>query len=122
MNKRIAVIFLSVALLFITSCESSNTQLEKTITLSLPELVYTKHARCRMECRLINEAEVREIIAANHTNEQKSNSNDKPCPTIAYEGYSRQSQHLRIVVAQCDKIWKVVTCIDLDNEHVCSCP
>ena len=75
-----------------------------------------------MECRLINEAEVREIIVANHINEQKSNSYNKPCPTIAYEGYSHQSQHLRIVIAQCDKIWKVVTCIDLDNEHVCSCP
>ncbi len=88
---------------------------------TLPPLVYTKHARCRMECRHINEAEIKEVLAENYINQRKSNTDGKPCPTYAYEGYSKEHQHLRIVIAKCDNTWKVVTCIDLGNEFDCNC-
>ena len=88
---------------------------------NIPPLIYTKHARCRMDCRHINEAEIKEVLVENNINERKSNANGHPCPTYAYEGYSNEHQHLRIVIAKCDNTWKVVTCIDLSNEYECDC-
>lgn len=86
----------------------------------IPGLVYTKHARCRMECRHINEDEIREIIAENNINGRKSDPSGNPCPTTAYEGYSEQ-KHLRIIIAKCETNWKVVTCIDLEHDFDCDC-
>lgn len=74
-----------------------------------------------MDCRHITEPEIKEILAANNINQHKSNENDPRCPTYAYEGYSHQQQHLRIVIAKCNDVWKVVTCIDLENEFACEC-
>jgi hypothetical protein len=85
------------------------------------KLIYTKHAICRMECRQVTRAEVAEILADGHINMEKSNPNSKPCPTYALEGYSHEGQHLRIVFAPCNEETKVITCIDLDKEWVCSC-
>ncbi|HJT73602.1 MAG TPA: DUF4258 domain-containing protein [Chitinophaga sp.] len=86
-------------------------------------LRFTRHARCRMECRHITEAEVAEILEFGTLNTEKSNPMDEPCPTYALEGYSEEGQHLRVVFAPCgneDSI-RVVTCIDLDKEWSCSC-
>jgi hypothetical protein len=84
-------------------------------------LVYTRHARCRMDCRHITEAEVQEVLAEGVVNEVKSNPSDKPCPTYAIEDETREGQHLRIVFAPCGDVVKVVTCIDLDKEFGCHC-
>jgi hypothetical protein len=84
-------------------------------------LEYTMHARCRMECRHITEEEVTEILADGLINTDRSNPRDQPCPTYALEGYSDEGQHLRIVFAPCDKVTRVVTCIDLDKEWNCDC-
>lgn len=85
------------------------------------QLVYTRHARCRMDCRHITEAEVREVLTEGVVNEAKSNPADTPCPTYAIEDETREGQHLRIVFAPCDNTVKVVTCIDLDREFECHC-
>ena len=75
-----------------------------------------------MDCRQITEAEVKEIILQGRINQQKSDPADKPCPTYAIEGYSSQdNQHIRVVVADCQTTLKLVTCIDLDKDHRCSC-
>ncbi|WPQ62468.1 DUF4258 domain-containing protein [Chitinophaga sancti] len=84
-------------------------------------LTYTKHARCRMDCRQITEREVAEILETGQINTEKSNPRDLPCPTYALEGYSDDGQHLRIVFAPCSGETKVVTCIDLDKEWQCDC-
>ena len=85
-------------------------------------LEYTKHARCRMDCRKISEQEVKEIMLAGNINYRKSNVKAKPCPVYAVEGVTAtDEQHVRIVFAQCDQKTKVVTCIDLDNEFQCAC-
>jgi hypothetical protein len=84
-------------------------------------LIYTHHARCRMDCRHITEEEVREILTEGEVNKAKSNPADRPCPTYALEGYSHEGQHLRIVFAPCDEGTRVVTCIDLDKDWACSC-
>ncbi len=85
-------------------------------------LVYTKHARCRMDCRKIDESEVREILEKGTLNYAKSAPADKPCPTYALEGTTHDQQRVRIVFAGCsnDEL-KVVTCIDLDTDWQCAC-
>ncbi|CAL1516896.1 DUF4258 domain-containing protein [Chitinophaga sp. MM2321] len=86
------------------------------------QLEYTRHAICRMECRHVTKAEVQEILAEGRINPEKSDPNDRPCPTYALEGYSTEGQHLRIVFAPCDENnMKVITCIDLDKDWSCHC-
>ena len=85
-------------------------------------LEYTKHAKCRMDCRHITQPEVEEILRNGTINERKSDMNGTPCPTYAVEGTTSENQRLRIVFAQCDNETKVVTCIDLGKEWQCHCP
>lgn len=85
-------------------------------------LEYTKHAKCRMDCRHITQDEVEEIMHNGTINYRKSNPDGSPCPTYAIEGNTSKNQHLRIVFAQCDNETKVVTCIDLGKEWQCHCP
>lgn len=83
---------------------------------------YTKHAKCRMECRHITQAEVEEIMRDGKINYAKSDVKDKPCPTYALEGITKDNQRVRIVFAQCDFKTKVITSIDLDTDWECHCP
>lgn len=85
-------------------------------------LEYTAHAKCRMQCRRISQAEVEEIMRDGKINYKKSDVKDRPCPTYALEGITRDQQRVRIVFAQCDFKTKVVTCIDLDTDWACDCP
>lgn len=84
-------------------------------------LEYSKHALCRMECRDISEAEILEIRQNGKVNVGKSDFEAKGCPRWAVEGFSEDGQELRIVFAQCDDKMVVVTAIDIDKEHKCSC-
>jgi Domain of unknown function (DUF4258) len=89
------------------------------------KLILTKHAKCRMGCRYIDESEIMEIIAENNINQRKSTTTAEngKCPTTAYEGVSRDDQELRIIVAYCegDDVARVVTVIDTGNEFNCTC-
>ena len=75
-----------------------------------------------MQCRKITQAEVEEIMRDGKINYAKSEVNDRPCPTYALEGVTRDDQRVRIVFAQCDLKTKVVTSIDLDTNWECHCP
>jgi len=83
---------------------------------------YTEHAKCRMQCRKISQAEVEEIMKEGKINYAKSDVNDLPCPTYALEGITKDNQRVRIVFAQCDYKTKVITSIDLDTDWECHCP
>ena len=85
-------------------------------------LEYTAHAKCRMKCRNITQAEVEEIMKEGKINYSKSDVKDKPCPTYALEGITGDNQRVRIVFAQCDLKTKVVTSIDLNTDWECHCP
>ena len=61
-------------------------------------LIYTHHARCRMDCRHINEKEVREILEKGDIKYGKSEPNARPDPKYALDGYTTEGQHLRIVL------------------------
>lgn len=94
----------------------------KSFAQKIEHLTFTRHGKCRMACRQITEAEVRDIILNGSINAGKSDPRDRPCPTIALEGYSQaDNQHIRVVVADCPTELKLVTCIDLDQDHQCTC-
>ncbi len=84
-------------------------------------LKYSKHARCRMDCRHISEAEINQILKEGRVNKRKSKPADRPCPSYAVEGNTRDGQHVRIVYADCGNTTRVITAIDLENHYNCHC-
>lgn len=85
------------------------------------QLVFTKHAKCRMGCREISKSEVEAILKNGRVNYNKSDENDQPCPSYALEGQTNDGQTVRIVFADCNNATKVITAIDLKNNYNCSC-
>jgi hypothetical protein len=82
--------------------------------LAYQDLEITKHGECRMKCRNITEGEIRSVLKSGKINYDKSNVRDTPCGTYAVEGNTVDGQHVRIIIADCDTISKVVTAIDLN--------
>ena len=131
------IILLVLAVLTIKGIKSCRSTNDKTETPAVPQwkddgrnkrsewryqpLEYTAHAKCRMQCRQISEAEVPEILRSGTINYKKSNLNDKPCPTYAIEGNTNDGQKVRIVFAACKTNTRVVTTIDIGKEHECDC-
>ena len=95
--------------------------------LNWQKLEYTQHAECRMKCRGITEAEIKAVFKTGKINYDKSDPHDKPFPTYAIEGATADGQKVRIVIADCDTISRVVTAIDLtsddysDQKDSCEC-
>ena len=83
---------------------------------------YSNHAKCRMGCRKISQAEVEEIMREGKINYNKSDLKNGRCPRYAVEGVTTDDQKVRIVFAQCNEKTAVVTVIDLDREWSCNCP
>lgn len=84
-------------------------------------MIYTKHARCRMACRHIDESEVLEILEKGVVNEHKSEPASRPDPKFALEGRTHDSQQVRIVFAPTARGMVVITVIDLDTNWSCDC-
>lgn len=84
-------------------------------------IYYTKHGRCRMDCRHIDESEVKEILRDGTINYAKSDLKAKPCPSYAVEGTTHDGQHVRIIVGDCSSQASIVTVIDLENDFECEC-
>lgn len=84
-------------------------------------LIYTKHARCRMGCRHIDESEVQEILKQGTVNFRKSEPAAHPDPKYAFEGTTHDGQHVRIVFAPSHRGTVVITVIDLDKDWYCDC-
>lgn len=85
------------------------------------ELVFTKHARCRMDCRHITSKEIHEVLDNGEINYRKSEPNSRPDAKYAIDGYTAEQQHLRIVVAPEGSKLVIITCIELGVEHTCNC-
>lgn len=83
---------------------------------------YSKHAKCRMVCRHIDDQEINDILKNGTINYKKSELQGDDChKKYAVEGYSNDKQHLRIIFAPCGDEITVVTCIDLGVEWACDC-
>ncbi|MFM6926405.1 MAG: DUF4258 domain-containing protein [Ferruginibacter sp.] len=87
---------------------------------NITNLIFSKHAKCRMACRNIDESEIREILKSGTINYKKI-QNDKRGKTYPVEGFTHDRQHVRIVFAPKDDGLVVVTVIDLDTEWKCDC-
>lgn len=83
---------------------------------------YTKHALCRMDCRDISKQDILEIMRTGIIIFNKSDLNDRPCPTFALQGYTSDHESIRVIFAQCRKTTKVVTCYNLKRDYACHCP
>lgn len=74
-----------------------------------------------MDCRHIDESEVKEILRNGRINYSKSELKSTPCPTYAVEGVTQDGQSVRIIVGDCDSRASIVTVIDLKNDFECEC-
>jgi Domain of unknown function (DUF4258) len=81
-------------------------------------IVYSRHAKCRMECRHIDESEVKEILQTGEINHSKEQETEKGV-TFPLEGKTHDGQNVRIVFAPHENEVTVVTCIDLDTNWPC---
>ena len=141
MNKKwipyLIIIVLAIVLFFIRKNKQGDTTKTKTTTgkkdpsavnrnrgfdRRVSYIEYTEHAKCRMQCRKISQAEVEEIMKEGKINYAKSDVNDRPCPTYALEGITKDNQRVCIIFAQCDYKTKVITSIDLNTDWECHCP
>jgi uncharacterized DUF497 family protein len=83
------------------------------------ELFFSKHAKCRMQCRKISQAEVKDILANGTVNYNKSDLTNEQHPKYAVEGRTKDRQYVRIIFAPKQQHITVVTVIDLDKEWPC---
>lgn len=115
----IVLIVLLLVVYFFRNNRSPSTDIHLDRTVS--RFIYTKHARCRMDCRHIDETEVREILQKGTINYAKSQPDDKPDPKYAVEGLTHDGQQVRIIFAPSQRGMVVITVIDLKEEWQCAC-
>ncbi|MGG9972725.1 DUF4258 domain-containing protein [Ferruginibacter sp. SUN002] len=128
------LLLLAAGLLYYTKTHQrgkTSIQTEDTITVpaepsssfnrNTNKLIYSKHALCRMECRHIDESEVKEILANGEVNYDKIEKDDRG-RTYPLEGVTHDKQKVRVVFApKRDSELVVVTVIDLDRDWHCDC-
>lgn len=132
MNKKylpyLLLAAMMVALLLIRECNSrpatdkgKKETAGRGFNRDIGRISYSKHARCRMGCRHIDESEVQEIMQKGEINYRKSELNGGRSPEYALEGTTHDKQRVRIVFAQEANRSNVVTVIDLDTDWPCEC-
>lgn len=134
MNKKalpyFAIIVLAIIVFFVKNCgvgsrnknTTSEVKQQRGLIRNPSNINYSKHAKCRMECRHIDESEVKEVISNGTINYRKSDLQKSDCSKrYAIEGYSKDRQHLRIIAVPCANELTIVTCIDLDKDWECHC-
>jgi hypothetical protein len=84
-------------------------------------LTYTRHARCRMDCRGIDQGEIAEIMEKGIINFSKSNRRGGPCPVFALQGRTAGGESIRVIFAQCPEETRVITCYNLETDFACNC-
>jgi len=97
-------------------------QRKLTFKRSPSRIEYRPLALCRMDCHHLSASDITEIIRKGEVDNSKSNLRDKPCPTFVIHGYTRSGVELRIIVAQCGTIAKIMNCINLKQGFNCDCP
>jgi uncharacterized DUF497 family protein len=138
----ILIALMAVAIIVIKTCKNNNqpepkpkvttdktkdpasnpTNRDKGFDRRTSLLEYSNHAKCRMQCRKISQAEVEEIMRDGKINYTKSDLQNARCPRYAVEGITNDNQRVRIVYAQCNESTTVVTVIDLETDFECHCP
>lgn len=127
----IVLLLMAAALYFIKRNQSANepahdnTQTAgeaRGLNRNPSQINYSKHARCRMGCRHIDESEVKQILTEGKINYTKSDLKGDEChKKYAVEGMSHDKQKLRVIFAPCHTEVTVVTVIDIGKEWDCHC-
>ncbi len=135
MNKKylpyIVLILAALLLFYVKKNQRGHVANNRPVDISVPadqlpfnreesRIIYSKHARCRMDCRHIDEAEVKDILETGVLNEERI-ERDNWGTTYPLEGVTKDKQHVRIVFAPGDKGLVVVTVIDLEKDWYCDC-
>jgi Domain of unknown function (DUF4258) len=118
------ILFVSVFVcLLLTQCDQPGNihNNHDPINRNETHLIYTRHARCRMDCRHITETEIKEILQRGEIDYKKSEPDGHPDPKYALEGNTNEGQHLRIIFAPTQRGLVVITCIELGVEWQCDC-
>ncbi|MEO6904446.1 MAG: DUF4258 domain-containing protein [Bacteroidia bacterium] len=89
--------------------------------LAYQPLIYTAQDSCKMQCNGITIQEVKTVLKTGKINYDKSNVREKPFGLYAVEGNTADGQNIRIMIADCDTISKIVTAIDLLRIQKDSC-
>jgi len=126
----IILFVLAIIALGIKQCNNNDTGIQQNETSyakrglnrNPSHINYSKHARCRMACRHIDETEVQQILKDGKINYSKSELNGEDCKKkYAVEGNTKDEQRVRIIFAPCADEVTVVTVIDLGKEWECNC-
>ena len=129
----VLIVVLLTALLVVKTCRHSiishpsdtapASETGRGLNRNPSDINYSKHARCRMSCRHISEAEVEDILKTGKVNYAKSDLDVAECKKrYAVEGTTTDRQRVRIVFAPCQTEVTVVTVIDIGKEWPCDCP
>ena len=109
--RALVIIIVSLVIIFFYRKQDTSPPTSDQSFRNANHLVFTKHARCRMDCRHIDETEIREIIRDGVLNEQvRKVPRDM---TYALEGTSHDNQDIRAAVTPQDNGLLVITVIDL---------
>jgi len=126
----ILILLLGMLLIIVRTCRKEHAHIPEKKVINAPRglnrspdaIHYSKHARCRMACRHITEAEIKSVIKNGTINYKKSELQTDECnKRYAVEDIVNK-QRIRIIVAPCQNELTVITCIDLEKEWECECP
>jgi Domain of unknown function (DUF4258) len=105
-----------------TAQPNRSTNRERGLNRTPINIKLSKHAKCRMECRHIDQTEINDILQKGKINYNKSDLNGAGDEKYAVEGVTKDNQKIRIIVAQAVRSSTIVTVIDLDTKWDCHCP
>lgn len=120
MKKWFPFIALFIAVVFLVWIKTHQRGGENNNKPSTSNLTYSKHAKCRMDCRHISEEEIKSILQNGKINSAKTQVSDKGT-SYAVEGDGDHNEHLRVVYSPHENKTVIVTVIDLDHEWPCNC-
>jgi hypothetical protein len=101
-------------------CQTPGTSKKEELTWQ--KLEYSTQAECFMKCRNITKTELNQVLKSGKVNFDESKVREKPYGIYAIEGATATNKKIRILIADCDTISKVVNAIDLNHEvNNCDC-
>jgi hypothetical protein len=90
--------------------------------LNAQRIEYSERALCKMKCVNMNDNEIKELLKKGSINYNESDTHASPCPTYSIEEVNSNKQKIRIVIADCDTISKIMNITNLTTgKDSCQC-
>src|SRR5687768_3035325 len=97
-NATITLIFIILLLLFAVVRRWREPGRRELFDRDPAALTFTRHAKCRMACRQISAKEIGEVMEKGVIMLNRSNRNDRPCPTYALQARTSDNQYIRVIL------------------------